>query len=95
MRTEPHTFVFAEGETISQAINANDLINKTFEVSGLTSGNVKIEILVAVKWTTVQSVTSDGVFSVNEMASKIRVDKTDGVGAQLRVDMLSLNARAE
>lgn len=95
MRSEPHTFVFAEGETISQPINANDLLHKTIEVSGLTSGDVKIELLVAVKWTVVMTIVADGIFYVDEMATKIRVDKTAGVGADLRIDMLSLNARAE
>lgn len=95
MRSEPHTFVFADNATVSQPINANDLIHKTVEVSGLTSGNIKIELFVAVSWTVVNTITADGVFHVDEMATKIRVDKTAGVGDNLRIDLLSLNTRAE
>ncbi|RTL06434.1 hypothetical protein EKK58_05635 [Candidatus Dependentiae bacterium] len=95
MRSEPYQFEVSAGDTSSNELTVKDFIDKTFEVANLESGSVVIEGLVAVKWNEILTISSDGVYSITEQLSKVRIKATDAVGANLEVHMLALNTRAE
>lgn len=94
MRTEPYQFVVVAGET-SNELNVADMVNKTFEVSGLTSGQIVFEVLLKKVWIQLLTATENTIYTIDELVSKVRINATGASGAELEVHMLALNTRAE